>query len=104
VANLIKIKRSAVVGKIPLTTDLELGELAINTADGKLYLKKDDGAETIIELAIDIANRQLFFENDIIADKDYTVTTDKNAMSAGPITLAGGVTITVPAGSTYTVV
>jgi hypothetical protein len=53
---------------------------------------------------VDPANRQLFFENDIIADRDYTVTVGQNAMSAGPITLDAGVTITVPAGSTYTVV
>jgi hypothetical protein len=47
-ANSIKIKRSAVAAKVPLTTDIELGELAINTYDGKLYLKKDNGTESII--------------------------------------------------------
>ena len=47
-ANSIKIKRSAVAAKVPLTTDLDLGELAINTYDGKLYLKKDDGTESIV--------------------------------------------------------
>ena len=47
-ANSIKIKRSAVAAKVPLTTDLALGELAINTYDGKLYLKKDDGTESIV--------------------------------------------------------
>ena len=47
-ANSIKIKRSAVADKVPLTTDIELGELAINTYDGKLYLKKDDGTESIV--------------------------------------------------------
>jgi hypothetical protein len=47
-ANSIKIKRSAVAAKVPLTTDLALGELAINTYDGKLYLKKDNGTESII--------------------------------------------------------
>lgn len=39
-ANSIKIKRSSVAAKVPVTGDLELGELAINTYDGKLYLKK----------------------------------------------------------------
>jgi len=39
----IKIKRSAVAGKIPTTTSLELGELAINTYDGKLFLQQDQG-------------------------------------------------------------
>lgn len=49
-ANLIKIKRSSVAGKVPLTTDLQLGELAINTYDGKLYTKKNNGIDSIIEL------------------------------------------------------
>ena len=39
----IKLKRSAVAGKLPKLADLELGELAMNTADGKLYLKKSVG-------------------------------------------------------------
>jgi hypothetical protein len=49
-ANLIKIKRSAVPGKIPQLADLQLGELAINTNDGKLYFKKNDGVESIVEI------------------------------------------------------
>lgn len=49
-ANKIKIKRSAVQGKVPITTDLELGELAINTYDGKLYTKKNDGSESVVQI------------------------------------------------------
>lgn len=53
-ANNIKIKRSAVQGKVPLTTDLELGELAINTYDGKIFLKTQvpgspDPVETVVQ-------------------------------------------------------
>ena len=47
-ANSIKIKRSSVQDKVPTTGDLELGELAINTYDGKLYLKMDDGTPAIV--------------------------------------------------------
>ena len=39
----IKIKRSAIAGKIPTTTSLELGELAINTYDGKVFIQQDQG-------------------------------------------------------------
>jgi len=39
----IKIKRSAVAGRIPTTTSLELGELAINTYDGKVFIQQDQG-------------------------------------------------------------
>lgn len=50
-ANVIKIKQSAVESKIPLVTDLALGELAVNTYDGKLYLKKSViGEESIVEI------------------------------------------------------
>ena len=37
----IKVKRSAVSGKIPTVTQLDLGELAINTFDGKIYTERD---------------------------------------------------------------
>jgi hypothetical protein len=50
-ANTIKIKRSAVEGKAPTTGDLDLGELALNTYDGKLYTKKDNGTASIVELS-----------------------------------------------------
>ena len=38
-----RIKRSAVEGKRPQNADLELGELALNTYDGRLFAKKDTG-------------------------------------------------------------
>ena len=50
----ILLRRSAVPGNIPTTAQLNLGELAINTADGKIYFKKyDAGAntETIIDIS-----------------------------------------------------
>lgn len=47
----IKMKRSAVASKVPATTDLELGELGVNTYDGKLFLKKSvGGTESIVEV------------------------------------------------------
>lgn len=50
-ANLIKLKRSAVAGKAPAVGDLALGELALNTYDGKLYTKKDNGTASVVELS-----------------------------------------------------
>jgi hypothetical protein len=46
----VKMKRSAVAGKVPTTAQLELGELAVNTYDGRLFLKKDDGTEAVVEI------------------------------------------------------
>ncbi|MGA0983317.1 hypothetical protein [Vulcanococcus sp.] len=50
-ATTIKIKRSAVPGKVPQVQDLSPGELALNVYDGKLYTLKDDGALSIVELS-----------------------------------------------------
>jgi hypothetical protein len=48
----IKLKRSAVSGSAPTLASLELGELALNTYDGKAFMKKKVGStETIVELA-----------------------------------------------------
>ena len=44
------------------------------------------------------------YENSQTISNNYTISTNKNAMSAGPITVASGVTLTVPSGSTYTIV
>lgn len=52
-ANTIQLKRSAVASKVPLTTDLSLGELAINTYDGKVYIKKNNGSDSIVEISGD---------------------------------------------------
>ena len=47
---------------------------------------------------------EVFYENDITVTSDYTITTGKNAMSAGPITIADGVAVTIPPGSTWSIV
>jgi hypothetical protein len=53
-ANKIQLKRSSVAGRVPATTDLDLGELALNTRDGKLYTKTSDGsAEAVVQLSVD---------------------------------------------------
>lgn len=50
-ATTVLLKRSAVPGKIPDTTDLGLGEIAVNTYDGKLYIKKSvSGVDTVVAL------------------------------------------------------
>jgi hypothetical protein len=52
-AQTIKLKRSATAGNEPALNQLELGEIAINTADGKMFIKRDDGTAndpTIVEV------------------------------------------------------
>jgi len=50
-ANTVVLKRSAVTGRNPTTSDLALGELAINTYDGNLFFKKDSGTASIVSVA-----------------------------------------------------
>ena len=47
---------------------------------------------------------QVFVENDQAVTVDYTITSGKNASSAGPITINSGITVTVPSGSAWTVI
>jgi hypothetical protein len=49
-------------------------------------------------------NNQVFFENDITVTVNYTITAGKNAMTAGPITIDTGITVTVPTGSAWVIV
>jgi hypothetical protein len=49
-ANTIVLKRSATPGKVPTTSQLSLGEIAINTYDGLIYIKKDDGTPSVVQI------------------------------------------------------
>lgn len=62
-AQTIKLKRSATQGAVPSTTQLALGEIAINTYDGKLFIKRDSGTESVVEIggsATNIYSRTAF--------------------------------------------
>ena len=48
----VKLRRSSTSGSIPSVSDLELGELAVNTYDGKIFTKKDDGQQSIVEVGV----------------------------------------------------
>jgi hypothetical protein len=43
-AQIIKLKRSLVAGSKPTTSNLEVGELAMNVTDGKVFLRKSGSA------------------------------------------------------------
>jgi hypothetical protein len=51
-ASTIKHKRSSVSGKVPQPGDLAAGELALNTADAKIYMKND--ADTVVDITASI--------------------------------------------------
>ena len=56
----IKLKRSAVEGKRPGLSDLQLGELALNTNDGNIFVERDTGG---VGIATTSANVTPWTEN-----------------------------------------
>lgn len=80
----IILKRSAVPGRVPDTGSINLGEVAINTHDGKLYFKKSGSVESVetivttnsitsgsIQVSEDITIQQdLYVVRDVITDGD----------------------------------
>ena len=47
---------------------------------------------------------KVFYENDQNVTTSYTITSNKNAMTAGPVTIDAGVVVTVPSGSVWSII
>lgn len=99
-ANLIKLKRSAVAGKAPAVGDLALGELALNTYDGKLYTKKDNGTASIVDLSAGSSSGPIAETAQVISE-NVTFKTGFNGLSVGPVEVAATYAVTVPANATW---
>lgn len=104
----IKLRRSAVPGRVPTTSQLELGEIAINTADGKIYIKKYDSSsntESIVEFSadpndllaliktVDGANSGL--DADVLdgLDSSQFLRSDTDDIMTGNLTIQGNLTV-----------
>ena len=81
----------------PSVSHAELGYLDGVTSNIQTQINNSGGAKGG-------GTDKVFFENDQAVTTDYTITSGKNAMSAGMITINNGVTVTVPSGSTWVVV
>tara|TARA_B100000900_G_scaffold44344_2_gene32991 strand:- start:4351 stop:5745 length:1395 start_codon:yes stop_codon:yes gene_type:complete len=85
----IKIKRSAVSGNAPTTAQLELGELALNTYDGKLFTEINTGSPSIVEIGSNlntlsvntITSNVSFTADATFTGDDYNVVWDKSDSS-----------------------
>jgi len=49
-ASIVQLKRSALTGKVPGTGSLNLGELALNTYDGKIFFRRSGSTDTVQEI------------------------------------------------------
>ena len=59
----IRLRRSATAGNAPSTSDLNLGELALNTYDGAIFLKTHDGSSDAIAVAADARTLSIDYTN-----------------------------------------
>ncbi len=105
-------------GTLPLVT--AKGDILAATTSGTVdnlavgangYVLTTDSAEaTGLKWALAAAGAtgggtdQIFYENGKVITTNYTISTDRNAVTAGPVTINTGVTLTIPTGSTWVVV
>ncbi len=72
------------------------------------YALKSDGAGNLswglAGGALGGGTDQVFYENDTVVTQNYTIGTNKNALTAGPVTINSGVTVVVPSGSAWSIV
>ncbi len=88
----------------PSTTTL--GHMWIDSDDGVLYVW--NGTSWIkasgVGGAVGGGSNKVFYENDTTVTENYTITAGKNAVTAGPVTVNSGVTVTIPSGSVWVIV
>lgn len=73
-STVLQHKRSSTTGLAPTTSQLAFGELAVNTHDGTLFLKKDDGSGAVIVTLRDIATSSINALNDVDTVTNAPVT------------------------------
>ncbi len=104
-ANLIKLRRSAVANQIPTTSQLTLGELALNTYDGKLYAKREQsGTASIVELSGGSGGGGgAVAETLVTISADHSIAASTAGASFSDVEIANGSTVTVPQTSDWQV-
>lgn len=88
-------------------TNAEVGTLWVDSNDFTTYVNSASGWQVIGGAgggATGGGENEAFYENDITITEDYTITTNKNAGTFGPITIGASATVTIPDGSTWVIV
>ena len=103
-ANTVLHKRSSTASASPAVGDLSLGEIAVNTYDGKLFVKKSvSGTESIIEIGAGGGAGGPIMQAAQTISSDVTLQAGHNGLSLYSVAVDSGVTVEVPATSTWTV-
>lgn len=94
-ANTIILKRSATPGKVPTTAQLALGEIAINTYDGLIYIKKDDGTPSVVQIggvtSVNGETGSVVISSDDVSDSGQTNKWFSNALARGAVSAGTGI-------------
>lgn len=104
-SNTILVKRSDVPGRVPALSDLVLGELGLNTADAKLFTRKESaGSASIVELggSSSGSNSGPILQAKQVIDSTVVLSAGYNGLSLGTVEIATGSVVEVPANSTWT--
>ena len=82
----------------------DLSDVTITTAANGQVLQYNGTAWVNAVVATGNTTSTGLWENSNTINSNYTIGTNYNAMSAGPVTVASGVTVTVPSGSRWVVI
>jgi len=82
-AGKIRLKRSDTTGNVPTMGDLSLGELAVNTFDGKLFFKKNDGSDSLESIVT--TNAQITGSLEMTGAVTSSLTLIKNQTPSGNV-------------------
>ena len=82
-ANRIRLKRSDSNGNVPDVGTLSLGELAVNTYDGKLFFKKNDGSVSLESIVT--TNAQITGSVELTGAVTSSLTLIKNQSPTGDV-------------------
>ena len=96
---------STTSGNVPSAGNMQTGEIALNAANRVIYTK--DGTGLVVAIgsgATGGGGDQIFVQNGQTVTTSYTIPTNFNAMSTGPITINAGVVVTIPANSVWAVI
>jgi hypothetical protein len=97
------------VSGIPSIEVLATGEIKLAQFGGNVTVGSTVTATSFLGdgsqlTGVAAAQAGAIYEGDAVITTSYTIATGKNGMSPGPVTIADGVTITVPVGSVWTIV
>jgi hypothetical protein len=89
-SNKIILKKSSVVAKVPLTSDLEYGELALNYADGKLYFKNSSNVVNSFAANVDLSSYVSLTGTQTLTNKTISSPVLTGSLTAGGSTGING--------------